>query len=565
MKFKKFTALFMASTLAASAFACNSFVSAAAPAYDSEAHKELLSYSAEDLSNTSADVKEYGHLYDEQATVNMQADITANGANGKVSNAVTYGAELIADPTADKGIVTDATTGWTNGYNASIVTGDNNYININTWTNAGNGAITNVNLKAGKKYLFTFKYRTGAPGAGVKIGNDLNETLTDLPTWTWTEFEFEFTASATGTVKVNFFNPIGGGNAYFDDVSLKEINPIVYGEELIADPTVSKGIVTDKTQGWINGNNASAIDVSGNTALRIDTWTNAGNGALTTVNLKSGSKYELTFRYRSGSTGAGVKVGNYLNETLNVDAAWAWKEFTFIIEPTAKGDVDVNFFNPIGSGSADFDDISLKEINPKVVYVDAEVPGAVTALLAETETEGQYIGLEMSYDNGYWIGFMDANGTKGTAIVENQEYANESLYLENKVSIAANTAGGKLTVYLDDVAILTDYEGVTIPVVAFLACEDVTYSVNAKVYTDKDNYDYLGDLNGDMTIDIRDLIRAKKITLGNAEAYNTHVAAFNEAGTIQATELTLIRKYLMGTITDFITESIDSVSVANFF
>ena len=172
----------------------------------------------------------------------------------------------------------------------------------------------------------------------------------------------------------------------------------------------------------------------------------------------------------------------------------------------------------------------------------------------------------MSYDNGYWIGLMSSDGTKGTAIVSEKEYpANDNLYLENKTELVVKTAGGKLTVYMDGTEILTDYEGVTIPALGFFAAEDVTYSVNASVYTDKDNYDYLGDLNGDMTINVIDLVRAKKISVGSAEAYNTHVAAFNETGTITSVELILLRKYLMGSITSFVTESVDSVSVDNFF
>ena len=312
MKFKKFAALFMASTLAASAFACNSFVSAAAPAYDSEAHKELLSYSAEDLSNTSADVKEYGYLYDENANVFTEAEITADGAKGKVT--VVDDGEMIPDPTVSKGIVTDKTVGWTNGGKVTTMVRDDGFaLSVDQWCGAGNGAITSVNLKAGKTYIFSFWYNTGTEGSGVKVGNLLNETLTGVTAWTWTKFTYKFTATETGAVNIEFYSARGGTAARFDDISLKDKNPDTYGPELIADPTADKGIVTDATTGWKNAYNASINKDGDSSFIVIQTWTGAGNGAITTVNLNAGKKYVLTFTLRSGFDGAGVKIGNDLN------------------------------------------------------------------------------------------------------------------------------------------------------------------------------------------------------------------------------------------------------------
>ena len=166
-------------------------------------------------------------------------------------------------------------------------------------------------------------------------------------------------------------------------------------------------------------------------------------------------------------------------------------------------------------------------------------------------SEGKVLGMRATYDNGYLVGFVNGAENDGSVKGWTTYPDTGSGRIADEVTVVVKTENNKVTVWYNGNLILKNYEfaDMAAPFVGVSALDAGTI-FNIKTWTENENYGRLGDLNADMKIDVLDLIRMKKISIGyeGSEAFNDAVKAFNSQGTIRALEIAQMRRYLLGLI-----------------
>ena len=133
----------------------------------------------------------------------------------------------------------------------------------------------------------------------------------------------------------------------------------------------------------------------------------------------------------------------------------------------------------------------------------------------------------------------------------------EAVHADNTVSVSWNEAAGAasydVTLYNDGVSLETARVGTTshsfaMPKLGYTV-QVIARDADGKILeisapaAVKDG-ELTGDVNGDYTADIKDLIRLKKIAAGMAE--ETPAADIDGSGNIDSADLILLRRLLMG-------------------
>lgn len=167
--------------------------------------------------------------------------------------------------------------------------------------------------------------------------------------------------------------------------------------------------------------------------------------------------------------------------------------------------------------------------------------------------------LRLIDDHGWCLGKAIEEGytADGTYLIVNANYPNGTQIM-SALTITVKTEGNKVTVWMSDgeneIIALNNYElpGMTGAAVGMDSFGSGA-SITAKTWVDNENYAYLGDLNGDQSINVLDYILAVKLSANESgvTAFNDAVKAFNQEGTIDTAELIKMKKYLLGVIDKF--------------
>ena len=183
--------------------------------------------------------------------------------------------------------------------------------------------------------------------------------------------------------------------------------------------------------------------------------------------------------------------------------------------------------------------------------------------LAETDyvsgDNEYYLGIRMTADHGYSICLINEAMEQTQYISDNVAYPDTGTgtMSNDEYIVTVLTDNGTVSVWLNGLKILDEYSNDDVYTVmgpaAYAYINGYSFGLNVKSWTAIDNYNRLGDLNGDASIDILDLIRMKKIVANveGAAAINDYVIAFNSDETITTEELVLMRQYLLGIIDSF--------------
>lgn len=277
--------------------------------------------------------------------------------------------------------------------------------------------------------------------------------------------------------------------------------------------------------------------------------------------------------YTTADTGTAVATGsNYKVWTTKTPAPvideTAQKEILSFVSTGPKANTTIETFDYskyITDDTAVYTSVIANLENNNNDYNGPFVPLAKANYKADANDTMQYYwGVRLTDVSGWTFGLFSQSpqGIVGGYYIDpDNAYSDGALKIPDAgVKIVSKVAGGKISVWIDGTLYIDNFAGkndVTVeePVLGVSALFDYA-PVNlsqVSVWVDNADYGYLGDLNGDMEINILDLVRAKKLSINmdGVSAFNDNVKAFNAEGTIGATELTQMRKYLMGVIDNF--------------
>ena len=177
----------------------------------------------------------------------------------------------------------------------------------------------------------------------------------------------------------------------------------------------------------------------------------------------------------------------------------------------------------------------------------------------EDDTAQYYWGVRLTDVSGWTFGlFSDSpQGIVGGYYIDpDNAYSDGSLKIpEGGIKIVSKVEDGEISVWIDGQLFINKFAGkndvsVVEPVLglcALFSYAPVSIS-QASVWVDNADYAYLGDLNGDSTINILDFIGMYKLISQEADfaAFNENVAKFNDDGTVGNDELIMMKRYLLG-------------------
>ena len=203
-------------------------------------------------------------------------------------------------------------------------------------------------------------------------------------------------------------------------------------------------------------------------------------------------------------------------------------------------------------------------VKPEWQYTDWSSPYLMLAATDyksnETDTATYNFGIRFTGGYGWTIALYNGqNGVDGYYVKNDQNYSSGSTQISmDGVAITSKLENGAISIWVDGTLVVDSYSNsaysFTAPILGAYALNDNGYYLaNVSVWTDNENYGYLGDINGDLVVDIKDLVAMKKLSAGIADytAFNNAVKAFNRDGTIGDGELSQIREYLVGKIDKF--------------
>lgn len=173
---------------------------------------------------------------------------------------------------------------------------------------------------------------------------------------------------------------------------------------------------------------------------------------------------------------------------------------------------------------------------------------------SEDDTKTYYLGVRMSGKYGYFLGLF-ADDLSQIIISEYNLYSNGTHNIPASIALTYKFDDGKVSAWIDGEMIFDSFSGadynLTEAVLGGWSLNANGYSLSqVSVWVDNADYDYLGDLNGDMQINLLDFIGMNKIIAqdANYQAFNENVVAFNDEGTVGTDELIMMKKYLLGVI-----------------
>ncbi|MBR4762574.1 MAG: hypothetical protein IK086_08050, partial [Clostridia bacterium] len=169
------------------------------------------------------------------------------------------------------------------------------------------------------------------------------------------------------------------------------------------------------------------------------------------------------------------------------------------------------------------------------------------------EAENCFFGLRLTPQNGWDISLFDNNMVRHYDYLLSQNYPDTDTTEAGSAdyTVTVKTENGLLSVWINGVLVCrnyknNDYNIVSPKVAVYVDTTPITAGI--EMWCETDNYNLLGDINGDLTVDICDLIHMKKVVSGvdNATAINDYVKAFNDNGSIGPIEITLFKNYILG-------------------
>ena len=195
-------------------------------------------------------------------------------SGGTALRKISYGNELVTNGTFDTDI-----SGWTS-YN-SVISWDAGLLKVNDSANAGAGsqAYQVVTLEVGKRYRLTGSYENST-ASRLWIDNSSSNVNPNGPTADFiqvflpattpsVDFAHTFVATATTTsiaLEVDLF-----GTAYFDNISVKEVNPLALSIQI-------DGKITYADQDEFTAHQFMRWRASGSDFISIVGGTNTGDG-----------------------------------------------------------------------------------------------------------------------------------------------------------------------------------------------------------------------------------------------------------------------------------------------
>ena len=570
---KKISALALSLAIVAGTIFPTTVCSASSPAYSVETDKKLASVSQSELSNDIATPLEYGHVNDFSKPVYASTDISVNDVeqsfecitNGDFEEDITGNWQINQDTSWVAS--TDAPSGAKAGY-------------VGPWS-MGLQTVGMTFIKD-HEYTLSFKYKAGAAGATVRIGSggwyagDILATTALEAADSWTSKEFEVTATANSDAILLFENMQGGGLCYFDTVSIID-NTAEYDANNVE--VLTNGGFEGGGTNWeyINiGNNCFDFDNGPAKGERCLAMFSGSVAQYENINLVAGKEYTLSFYYKiAGTAEVCIGTGWYMDDVLSritlqsTEGQWIKYTKTFTSEYTGSAIILLdNWMSGRDCGLNYFDEVALTTTE----YPQPSANCKVNVLVANTSAEGKYVGLQMNYTTGWRLALMNVAGEVESYLTGAAKYPNSNTNnISENTNVTVVTENGELTVYLNDTAVVNNFSSgdfeIISPAVGVCVSEDVIYSIDASVWTAIDNYEFLGDLNGDMNVNLLDLVRAKKIMAGSADAFNKNVLAFATDYEMDSKALVSLRKYLLGdeTALTLVMVSIDLVDVESIF
>ncbi len=313
-----------------------------------------------------------------------------------------------------------------------------------------------IREKTGMGIAVKFEFRDTDESGKTVSTSQLQENLPSDLGETWTEQAM--TVEATGTMATVLLRFNGGGEVWFDDVSLRgKLGVGVTSKDIVTEET-EKYLKSDEQQNekLVNGGfelveaSGAAVNWSlgtawqltskekhgGNTAVMVSTEENQALLGQGLYNLVEGTEYKVSFWYKADEQkgqGPSVKLEfrntdadgistrlsehdfqkNFKNKKLT---EWEQHSFSFI----APGTTATIYFRFIGGGTAYFDDLSvigetLLSQKPEAEKVFAEPVAGAANLIANGAFEEQ--GTLQAYKN-WEEGFVsiDPAGYQGNAV-----------------------------------------------------------------------------------------------------------------------------------------------------
>ncbi len=181
----------------------------------------------------------------------------------------------------------------------------------------------------------------------------------------------------------------------------------------------------------------------------------------------------------------------------------------------------------------------------------------VTVVLAK-KTNGNFIAVTVSqYD--YAIKEIDASGEDVT------EIASDSELLDEEITIVSRTVGKKIAIWINGDEYLAETDKSVAKPVLGSFIDEGSYTFSANAYTAKYNYNKKGDVNGDLTVNIIDLVVLKKICANyqGAKPINSNVISFCKSTTVASRDLITFCNYLIGKTNSL--SNNNTVDVIEFF
>ena len=281
---------------------------------------------------------------------------------------------------------------------------------------------SDVYIEEGSTYLLSFMHSGANPNAGIFLYDGWQNNYID-PVLTgddddWNRYARVFTATKSGTMTVLVKNEKSPNPAYFDNVSLKKVDPNNpdpdawqgnYNPDMDTIPDTSNilkdssfeshKVNDDKTQGWTPWNSSVQNNISftksdwcvnsGDYAMRLAANTVAG--ATQIVKVKPFTSYEMTFYCLADTDGAGVLIGTSETDKQNVftytgvKASQEIQKYNVVFKTPGISEIYLTLSNNTGY-AVFFDDVTLNELDDSV---KGDLGYRKTAKLQTNQTDEQ--------------------------------------------------------------------------------------------------------------------------------------------------------------------------------
>ncbi len=319
----------------------------------------------------------------------------------EISFTVPVGAELLPDYGFESGEV----TGWATMDGQVTIDENNSYdgeYSAAAVKYAYYALKADVYIEQGSTYLLSFLHNGANIGAGVFLYDGWENNYID-PILTgddddWNRYSAVFIANKSGTMTVLVKNEKSPDTAYFDNISLKKVDPnnpdpdawvgnynpsrdpIADTSNIIKDSGFEeRKLYEDKNLGWTPWAESYKTSLSfarqdwlvnsGESSMRVAA--NTPTAATQIVKVKPFTSYELTFYAVSDTNGAGISIGSApgtpadIYSYRGVKAAEGYVKYTTVFKTNGVTEVHFSLSNET-SGAVHFDDVTLCELDDSI-------------------------------------------------------------------------------------------------------------------------------------------------------------------------------------------------------